>query len=162
MSYAGCTLASFIFPILLQAMLDHFDLRIALAALSLIAFSSLITAWPFESKAATADPDRPPNDRPNDQPETKRNLAQQFHEDLNILKLSSFWAVTVFYVVFIYVFLIFIITLPDLAVHRGLSSQSAAFLLSIHSIGDFAGRLIPGYLHYVNLVNNQVESLFGF
>lgn len=126
-------------------MLDHFDLRIALAALSLISFSSLITAWPFESKPAKLD----------DESE-KRSLVQQFRNDLKVLRLLPFWIVTVFYIVFIYVFLIFLIVLPDLAVERGLDKQSAAFLLSVHSIGDFAGRLMPGYLHYMNIIHNQV------
>lgn len=157
-SYAGCTLASFVFPILLQVMLDHFDLRIALAALSLIAFSSLITAWPFKSKPANPDAQETGEEEDSDL-RINRSLMEQFEEDLKILKLPAFWVVTVLYVVFIYVFVIFIIVLPDLAVDRGLSRQSAALLLSIHSIGDFAGRLIPGYLHYLNVVHNQVRGM---
>lgn len=156
-SYAGCTLASFVFPIFLQSMLDRFDLRIALAALSMISFSSLITAWPFESRPVKLVEDGEDGDEA--QPEN-RNLVQQLRKDLDVLRLPSFWIVSVFYVVFIYVFLIFIIVLPDLAVERGLSRQSAAFLLSIHSIGDFAGRILPGYLHYTNIVRNQVGTDF--
>ena len=154
MSYAGCTLASFVFPIVLQAVLDHFDLRTALITLSLIAFSSLAAAWPFTSKIKSDQEEEEGSDL-----RINRSLIEQFEEDLKVLKLPSFWVVTVFYVVFIYVFVILIIILPDLAVDRGLGRQSAAFLISIHSIGDFAGRLIPGYLHYLNVVHNQVTVL---
>ena len=148
-------------------MLDYFSLQIALSVLSLIAFSSLITAWPFKSKAvnpeALTNSEEPVEGQLEEganfeERTANRSLVQQFGEDLKILRLPSFWVVTIFYVVFIYVFVVFIIVLPDLAVDRGLSRQSAAFLLSIHSVGDFAGRLIPGYLHYLNIVQNQVGT----
>ena len=153
LSYSGCTLAAFIFPPLLQTLIEHFNLRSALLTLSLIAFSALLTAWPLKSKAIKqVDRTESTDDR---------SLVQQLINDLNVLKLFPFWIVTIIYIVFIYAFVVFIIILPDLAVSRGLDRQSAALLLSIYSIGDFLGRLIPGYLHLKNIVHNQTFYLYS-
>ena len=131
--------------------LEYSDLKIALLSLSLIAFSALAAGWQLKSCSQNLKKDITP-----DEENAKSNsLIKQLNEDFKILKLFPFWAVSSIYIIFIYVFLIFLIILPDLAVNRGLDKQSAALLVSIYSIGDFAGRLIPGYLHFKNVIHNQ-------
>lgn len=156
LSYAGSTLASFIFPPLLQFIIDNSSLQIAFITLSLIAFSATFTAWPLESRASNSK-------AVSEEDETKadKSLIKQIREDVKILKLFPFWTVSSIYIAFIYVFLIFVIILPDFAVERGLSKHSAVLLVSIYSIGDLSGRLIPGYLHLKNLVHNKTSYLYS-
>lgn len=83
------------------------------------------------------------------------SVWRQVREDAKILLNYHFHLVTVTYVIYVLDFIAFIIILPDFAKDRGFEHHDGVLLLSIFSITDLAGRLIPGWISYANIVSNR-------
>ncbi|XP_054156856.1 uncharacterized protein LOC128955232 [Oppia nitens] len=83
------------------------------------------------------------------------SIRRHAKHDLTILRHRHFQLCTVTYVCFIIDFVSFIIILPDFVTDRGLTAHEGTLLLSLYSITDFFGRLIPGWLSYMEVVTNR-------
>ncbi|CAG2183790.1 unnamed protein product, partial [Oppiella nova] len=59
------------------------------------------------------------------------------------------------YLVFIIDFVIFLIILPDFVRDRGLTAHEGTLLVSLYSITDLFGRLIPGWVSYLDYISNR-------
>lgn len=141
-------------------MIENYDLKTAIFTLSLLALSATLATCPLLLLNVPGEVKKKKNFE-SESTSFFRRQKQQLVSDLKVLKLFSFWQVTLIYVVFIYVFVIFLIILPDFSVSRGIVKHNSALLVSIYSIGDLLGRLLPGLFHFKNLVYNQTFYLYS-
>lgn len=82
-------------------------------------------------------------------------IIKNLRNDSLILLDHHFMICTVTYISFILDFVAFIIILPDVAKAQGIADVDSKWLLSIFSITDFIGRIVPGWFSYWELVTDK-------
>lgn len=84
-----------------------------------------------------------------------KRIQNHIKNDAKIFCNLQFNLCTFIYVVFIINFVSFLIILPDFAKDRGLTVNQGTLLLSLFSVTDFFGRILPGWASYFGLITNK-------
>ena len=85
------------------------------------------------------------------EPQTlSRRVLALMARDAQLLKKSNFFLITITYISYIMGNVTLLMILPDYVMTLGHSRSRAVFLLSLFSVTDLLGRLLPGLLSYVH------------
>lgn len=168
-NFAGSTMATFVFPKMLEVLTDTYGFRAAMllfGAISLnsVAFSLFLRqpAWlkrrlQVQAKAAAAAAEiaadaEQARKAPSGSPEVvngvspKKNIRNapapgSFRHALTVFSCPMFYLVAYSYIAFIFAFECYISLLVDFATDKGVSFSRAITMLSMSSVADLVGRL---------------------
>ena len=90
-------------------------------------------------------------------------LSSQMAKDAQLLSNRYFHLVSFTYISYIMANVTLMIILPDFAKDSGLSETHAIFLLSLFSVTDLMGRLLPGWISFYTkqVISNKIIYIFS-
>ncbi|RWS25666.1 monocarboxylate transporter 12-like protein [Leptotrombidium deliense] len=90
-----------------------------------------------------------------------RTIRTHITNDCVIVKNPYFSFVTVTYIAYCFVYIIYLIILPAFAIERSLTLHEGTLLASLFSFTDLLGRLLPGWLSYKRILTNKSQFVLS-
>lgn len=177
-SWIGSTFCGMFFPIFIQYLLKHKTAQDVLLILSYFSFFGLFASLlmiPAKNKKENLNGNSTNvislNEKKSitissselSRKDERIGVIQYLKKDVSLLTNPALLMISLMYMVFIYTYLSHLIVLQTFAEERKLSKLQANSLVMYMAFGDFAGRIIPGLLHYYGIVNNRqtyIGSMF--
>ncbi|KAI1295876.1 Monocarboxylate transporter 12 [Halotydeus destructor] len=182
LSYAGGTLGSLVFPLLIERLLSKFELprtMLIIGSLQLCALLAVPFLWPkkrqdylqvngqdegqevddlgkTEISYQVADSTVPNVDDKLEISPPGNSFIGHLANDIKLLANPYFGLISLTYICFITINVTLLIILPDFALDFNVHKDKAVLLLSVFGISDFFGRLIPGWLSYAKIISNRM------
>lgn len=159
---SGIAVGTFVFPIVIQALLDHFAWREAFRLLALILFVSMMPAATMVVNRP-ADKGLHPDGADADPAVQASHATGRFLPVRTLLTDPTFWLVAAVIAVVTSGMKGMVTNLAPLALDEGIAADKAAFLISIYAACGFVAKL--GFAAVADRLNPRVlltASLLGF
>ncbi|XP_067143932.1 monocarboxylate transporter 13-like [Centruroides vittatus] len=88
-----------------------------------------------------------------------KSLIENLKTNAKIFMNISYLLTTLSYISSHNVFVIITIILPSYAMTKNIDKENAIFLLSVYSISDLIGRMMPGWLSYRKILSNRTNMI---